>query len=497
MTQLVESDVAEIKRRSFLGAVVLTGRTFLLQIVALLATLILTILLDPSVFGVFFVVTAVVNFLNYFSDVGLAAALIQKQNEPDMDDYKSTFTLQQILVLTVAIIAFLLTPVIDKLYNFGPNGIFLFRALVIAFILSSLKTIPSVMLERKLEFAKLVWPQIVENLVYHLTAIILAVMGFGIMSFAWAAILRGISGLATLYLIQPWKPQLGINKKHIRSLLSFGIPYQGNALLGLIKDDLITAYLGTILPFAAVGYIGWAKKWAEIALRLIMDNIIKVTFPTFSRLQHDSQFLKNAINKTLKILSLFILPLAIGMVFMIKPLMEIIPRYDKWQPAIFSFYLFTFSAVLATISSPLVNALNAIGKVKISFFLMLMWTVLTWALVPLFVSWYGLNGVALAAFVISLTSLIPLLILKKFVKVTLLQQITVPLMGSIWLIAVLWLLKIVLSAPVLFLIGGTLFGSLFYTAYCYRKLKDELQPYIAIILTPNRLKMFKHFTKQI
>jgi len=476
-------DLSEIKRKSFLGAVALTGRTFLLQIIALAATLILTILLDPTVFGIFFVVTAVVNFLNYFSDIGLAAALIQKQTEPDATDYKSTFTLQQILVITAVVVASFLTPVIGRIYNFGDSGLFLFRALIIAFFLSSLKTIPSVMLERELEFGKLVWPQIVETVVYYLTAIILAFLGLGIVSFAWAAIFRGISGVIALYLVKPWIPQIGLSKSSIRSLLTFGVPYQGNALLALIKDDLVIAYLGTILPFAAIGYIGWAKKWAEIALRLIMDNIIKVTFPTFSRLQHDREFLKNAINKSLKVLTLFTLPIAIGMVFMVRPLIEIIPRYEKWQPALLSFYLFTFSAVLATLSSPLVNALNAIGKVKYTFYLMLLWTVLTWITVPILVNLYGFNGVAIAAFIIGITSLIPLFIVKKFVPISLFDQIIVPLKGSLLLGCVLIIFKILISNAAAYLVLGTLAGGLIYSVYCYKNLKTELLPYVKLIFT--------------
>lgn len=79
ITTQPEINVQDIKRRSFAGIIALTSRTFILQIIALIATFILTVLLDPTSFGVFFIVTAVVNFLNYFSDIGLAAALIQKK----------------------------------------------------------------------------------------------------------------------------------------------------------------------------------------------------------------------------------------------------------------------------------------------------------------------------------------------------------------------------------------------------------------------------------
>jgi hypothetical protein len=37
-----------------------------------------------------------------------------------------------------------------------------------------------------------------------------------------------------------------------------------HSFLALVKDDLLTVFLGKVLPFAQVGYIDWAKKWAEI-----------------------------------------------------------------------------------------------------------------------------------------------------------------------------------------------------------------------------------------
>ena len=70
-----------IKKRAVKGVAVLTGRTFLLSILSLVATGFLTVFLDPSEFGLFWIVSAIVNFLAYFSDIGLAAALIQKKEK--------------------------------------------------------------------------------------------------------------------------------------------------------------------------------------------------------------------------------------------------------------------------------------------------------------------------------------------------------------------------------------------------------------------------------
>src|SRR3989344_2533840 len=140
-------DVSIIAKKSIHGVFALTTRTFFIQVVSFSANFLLTIFLSPAVFGVF-VVSAVIAFLSYFSDVGLAAALIQKKENITKEDLKTTFTIQQILVVILVILVLVFSTTIGKFYNLQNDGILLIQALAISFFLSSLKTIPSILLER-------------------------------------------------------------------------------------------------------------------------------------------------------------------------------------------------------------------------------------------------------------------------------------------------------------------------------------------------------------
>lgn len=424
-----EIDIALIKQKSISGIVALTSRTFILQLIAFGATFLLTIFLTPAIFGIFYVVSAIISFLGYFSDIGLAAALIQKKEELSRDDLRTTFTIQQILVGILVVVAFILSPAIAGFYRLDNQGLWLLRALIISFLLSSFKTIPSVLLERKLEFYKLVVPQIVETLGFYLVAVFLAWRGFGIVSFTWAVMVRAVSGLVALYIISPWPISIGLSKGVAKKLLSFGIPFQLNSFLALVKDDLLTVFLGKVLPFTEVGYIGWAKKWAEVPLRLIMDSVVRVTFPAFSRIQHDRQLLGKAIEKTLFGLSLTIFPITMGLIFFVHPMIRIIPRYGKWEPAIFSFYLFAIASAVSSLSVPLTNALNAIGKIKTTLWLMVLWTALTWVLTITFINLFGFNGVAMAILSITGTLALVVYLVQRFSKFSFRSSIISPVVG--------------------------------------------------------------------
>jgi len=433
-------DIALVKKRSLTGIVALTSRTFVIQILAFVATFLLTIFLSPSVFGVFYVVSAIIAFLGYFSDIGLAAALVQKKEDVTAQDLTTTFTIQQMLVGIVVVIALYASSWIATFYRLDTAGLWLFRALVVSFFLSSLKTIPSVLLERKLDFRTLVIPQLLETVGFYGVAVLLAWRGWGIASFTWAVMVRAVVGLIAIYMLSPWRISVGFSRPVARRLLRFGIPFQLNSFLALLKDDLLTVFLGKILPFAQVGYIGWAKKWAEVPLRLIMDSVVRVTFPAFSRIQQSKKILGQALEQTLFGLSATIIPVTIGLLFAIRPILTIVPRYSKWEPALFSFTLFAVASIIAGLTTPLTNALNAIGRIKTTLVLMVMWTVATWVLTVTLIHYYGFNGVSIALLTITATIVLVVFLVKQSAPFLFIKSIRGPVVASavqgIWYIAV-------------------------------------------------------------
>ncbi len=476
-----EIDIALIKRKSISGVIALTSRTFVLQIIAFGATFLLTIFLSPAIFGIFYVVSAIISFLGYFSDIGLAAALIQKKEDLTHEDLSTTFTIQQLLVGSITVIALLFSGFIGSFYKLDSAGIWLFRALVISFFLSSLKTIPSVLLERKLDFNKLILPQILETAGFYGVAVLLAWQRFGISSFTWAVLIRGIVGLISIYIISPWRISFGISRPVAKRLLHFGAPFQVHSFLALLKDDLMTVFLGKVLPFAEVGYIGWAKKWAEVPLRLIMDSIIRVTFPVFSRLQDSTEALGKALDKIVFGLSLTIFPISTGLLFFVRPMVEIIPRYAKWEPALFSFYIFVVVSAISGISSPLTETLKAMGKIKIVVKLMVLWTVLTWVLTAVFIRFFGFNGFALSLLFVTSTIILVVGLVKKIAPFSFWSNISGPLFGAICQGVWYWLALMYLPHVIVWYTAIGITGVILYGAMLWLFERTKIKTFIAAL----------------
>lgn len=488
-THLGDADLSQVKTRSVKGVITLISRSFIQRLISTVGFILLSAFLGIPEIGLFIAVNDLVSILGYFSDIGLAASLIQKKEKVSIEDLRTTFTLQQCLVGCLVLIAVIISPFLIKYYQIEGGGVFLFFSLLLAFILSSLKTIPSVTLERQLRFEILATVEVVENLIFYVVAVLLAWKGAGVSAYAIAVLLRGIVGTALLYRLAPWPIGFGFSRSSLKSLLSFGLPYQLNSLMAVVKDRFVNIVLWRIIGAGGVGTIGWAQSWAQLPLRFIMDNVTKVTFPAYSRMQSHPEELRRAIEKSLFFITLLTFPILAALSTLTPVLLALIPRYQKWEVALVPLVLYSFNSALAAISTPLTNTLNAIGKVKINTYLMIMWTLLTWALTPLLAIKYGYLGVAYATGIIALSSLVPIIVVQRLTHFSLVRSVLKPLLAVIVMILITLYLRSVLPVTFANLTVMIVVSGLVYLLVCLALVGQEL-------VTDTRKLLNIRFTKK-
>lgn len=436
-SEVEQLHIAEIKTKSIKSVLSLTIRRLILRVLSQISFIVLARLLTQEQFGIFAIVSFVVNFFGFFSDIGLAASLIQKKGDLTKQDLQTTFTIQQTLVGSLVILIMISAPFITNTFyksSLGENGALLIQILAFSLLLSSLKSIPSIILERQLQFDRLVIPEIIETILYNLVLVVLAWQGYGVWSFIVALLIRGIVGVILIYSLAPWPIGFGFDKSVFKKLFSFGLPYQLNGLIALIKDNIVPTYVATKLGTAVVGNIGWAQKYAFLPLEA-MNDVIRVTFPTYSRLQEHPELLKKALEKSLYFISLIVYPMLFGLIALMPWIARIVlsppDNPGKWDQALPLFYLFTFSTFWAGISTTFTNALFAIGKARVVLNFMVLWTVLTWTLTPILTTIYGQNGIGIASALISFTSIGVIIVMKRHVKVNILHSIGPQILAAV------------------------------------------------------------------
>lgn len=458
-----EIDLQTIKKRAVSAFFSLTFRRIALQAITFISiNLILARIFPPEtgILGIFNLGVAIIAFLSYFSDIGLAASLIQKKEKLTPQDLRTTFTIQETLIGLATLVILLFAPQIAHFYKLDEAGVFLIQALVIAFFITSFKVIPSVILERNLNFNPLVAVEIVETIIFNIILLTLSFLGFGLFAFSFAAIFRSVSGTVLLFAIAPWKVGFGLSREAARGLLSFGIPFQANTLLALVKDRLVPIFVAKVVGSTGLSFITWAQALAFLPLE-VMNIIIRITFPAYARLQENRKELKAAIEKSLFATTLFLYPLLFGLLALAPAVVEHVVS-SKWAPALPSLYLFSLSTFWASISTTFTNALNAIGQIRVTLKLMILWTILTWIFTPIFVFAFGFVGVAMASAIISFTSIISIIALKKFVPVSVIFSIRYPLLASIIMGALVYVLGRIFATNIFSLLILVILGGIFY-----------------------------------
>ena len=173
-----EIDLQEIKNKTTKNVLFLSLRNIGIQSISIIGFFLLTILLGIGEVGLFAIVAESVSILGYFSDIGLAAALIQKKNEVTKEELQTTFTIQQILVVISLIVIYFVYSQISLTKGYGSKEFWIFISLCFSFVAASLKTIPSVLLERKLNFKLISTVDIIENACFYCFAVLFAFSRF-------------------------------------------------------------------------------------------------------------------------------------------------------------------------------------------------------------------------------------------------------------------------------------------------------------------------------
>ena len=110
-------DTQTLKRKIVSSFLSLTfRRAALLALNFFTINIILARILPVSTIGIFNIANSILAFFTFFSDIGLAAALIQKK-EILQDDLKTTFTIQEIIAFLITSAIFILAPTLASFYK--------------------------------------------------------------------------------------------------------------------------------------------------------------------------------------------------------------------------------------------------------------------------------------------------------------------------------------------------------------------------------------------
>lgn len=370
------------QQRVFSGVVVLLGRTGLVKAIGFAGSIILARVLFPADFGAYATVDLVLGLFTILGDIGLGGSIIQRADEPSDEDLQTIFTFQQLMVVASAVGVVVSAPFIVKFYRIGHHLVWLFDLAALALVVTSFRTIPSLRLERHLEFQKLAAAEILSAIAYQGTAVCFALLGAGPWAFGLAALAHATTASVTVYCLAPWPVRWRWNWERLRKHLRFGVYMQGANTLADLELAAAPVLIGRLAGPTALGYATWATKLAGLP-RVFADVTWRVAFPTMSRLQANRKSVAEVLESTLKA-NMYVLgaPFVVLLLFG-QPLVTFVYS-ARWSEAVPVLNLMIVWTILRTMVNTGVQVLYSLGRSKINFALLLGITLLSWGLaIPL------------------------------------------------------------------------------------------------------------------
>jgi O-antigen/teichoic acid export membrane protein len=382
--------------------------------------------LAPKAIGLYAVVSFIVGMAGFLSDLGLGASLIQRQEELTEKDLRTAFSLSLALNLLVVGILVAISAPLVRIYGVESNlaGV---RVLSLSILFSTFTAIPAIRLERALRFKQLAIADLSGQVVYLVVALSLAFpywrsphyaethAAAAVWCFIWGTMAsRGLYTIIVLW-TSPWKPRLGLDRRAMREMIAFGLPYQLNGFVNAVKDNFVPIFIALVAGTTAVGYVVWAAGLATNAL-FLMPIVSRVAFPAYSRLQHDHVALRDAIEKSIKWVAATVFPTVLILAALARQIVEHVYG-PKWAPGLPSFYLLCIPMMNAAYSTVMVSALYGLGRAKVVLRLTIIWAIAGWALGVPFTLWFGMNGFAIAMSVVSWLSILSVREINKVIRI--------------------------------------------------------------------------------
>ena len=394
---------AAVKTRAVAGIKALSVRTVLSLLLRVISSLCLARLLFPRDYGVFGVAAYITGIGLFLSDAGLAGALVRQSAEPTEDEMTTVFWCQQAITGCVAVSLVAASPWLAQAYHLSHAAVTLLVAMALGLFLNSLRVVPMLALERRLQFSVIARCEMIENVAQTLGTIGFAALGWGAWALAGGGLLRGVVGLGCIWAASPWRPRGRFQANLARDLARFGIPFQLNALLPTLLGAWQPLAVSRMLGLAALGFVNWAINLASVPLMLsaVMN---RVAFPAYSRIQHEPEALDHYLRATLRRISA-VLCLVVPSAILLCPVAIPVLFHARWTPAIPLVQWFSLEVVLLTLNGILCATQNATGHPSDRLWAALGVGALRGGLGIAAIRWLGLLGLGPAACLASATEL--------------------------------------------------------------------------------------------
>ncbi len=393
-----------LRKQALSGVKWTTTASVVNTVLQLIQLAILARILNPSDFGLMALVMVVIGFSQMFIDMGLSNAIIYKQ-DIHTKQLSSLYWLNILIGVIFFIILFGVSPLVAKIYE-SEKLISLINIVAVTFLIKPWGQQFMVLLQKNLLFNAIAKTDILSRFISFVVIILLAYKNYGVYSLAIGAIVFAFCSTFgyIFYGISIHKPLIYLKINDLKEFLSFGLFQMGEKIIQYFTSQFDTILIGKLLGLEVLGIYNIAKNIVSKPSAIINPVITKVTFPLMSKMK-DVNKLKEVFLKTMNYLSFVNFPVYLLLAVLAKPLV-LIMFGEGWIEAVPLIQILAFTFLLRSIGNPSGSLLLSRGRANVAFY----WNLILFIFYPISIlvgSFWGIIGITIGTLVLQIILLIP------------------------------------------------------------------------------------------
>lgn len=297
----------------------------------LVVTAILARRLLPADFGLIALTLLSVNFISYFQDMGLSAALIQR-SDLEKDHLDTAFWINVGGGLILGLLGVASAPLISAIFR-EPRLTTLLMVMMITLPINGLGWASHSLLQRRLAFRSISIIEWVSVVLSGVTAVTLALVGIGVWALVAQNIVLSVISSSGRLIAAGWRPGFSFSKKRFRELFSFSSGALGFFLVNHAMRNIDKAIIGGVLGTTALGFYTIAYNLILLPGMTICGLVGKVMFPALSSVQTDMARFRRAYLRMARTVAFCTFPLIIGLGATAKIFIPTIYS-DRWMASL-------------------------------------------------------------------------------------------------------------------------------------------------------------------
>lgn len=356
--------------------------------------------IDKTDFGTMSIIHVVLGMVGMFTDLGMYAAMMHKQNITN-DQYNSIYWFNWILNASIFVLVCLAAYPIALFYN-DVNLTHLICLAALGILLAPFGKIFHTIKQKNLEFSFISKIGIIGNALVFLTTVLFCLLGFGIYALILPVLIRGVFTAIVFSIAgrKQFKVQFHFNMAEIKDFFKIGIYDTGAQLMDYISYKIDVILVGRFLGLEVLGLYNMGKELALKVMKMISPIINSVATPILSKLQNEPDKIKFNYSRILSFVGFINIPILIALSIFSEEVVNIFFS-EKYANAATFVRILAFWGIFASIGNPAGNLVVAKGRTDISF----KWTIIRFICAPITIyiaSFFEVEAIAYSQVILQL-----------------------------------------------------------------------------------------------